>query len=77
MQKNINEEIEKSVNKLTDNLKAKLSMEDYHEAMNMVNDYIDLNMIALDMFYKQAMERHGIDVAAPGDIIEALTEDKS
>jgi len=42
---------------LTVYLQARLSMDDYHEAMEKINILIDLNMYALDMVHTDATTR--------------------
>jgi hypothetical protein len=74
---NIDEAIKESQERFNIVLKAELSMEKYHGVMHEINQYIDLNMIAMDLYYKQMFERQGIHVPTPEEFEAILKTEAS
>ena len=60
--KNIKEAIDEADQKLANFLKARLSVEDYHEAVELCNIIIDLNMYAFGLAVDANREAFGVEI---------------
>ena len=56
----IQDEIRKAEDEIASFLQARMSVEDYHEGMELVNILIDLNMAALILYLNANKEIHGL-----------------
>ena len=70
--KNIDEAIQEADKRLDDHLQARMPIEDYHNVAEMINEIIALNIIAVELAFKQ---KYGFEISpAVNEVIEKVTE---